>query len=117
MGWKGSASRALGNLCRLPRRGRQRRCTGDIIEKLDRALGEASEVFEWTEVPLSLDAAMDLPDRMESTEPALTYLCKAVDRGMVIGNVKLLEKHGASRGTGWRATNNHCALPRQGGLT
>ncbi|WP_161564078.1 hypothetical protein [Cupriavidus lacunae] len=57
---------------------------------MDRALGEASEVFEWVEVPPSSDAPVDLPDRMESTEPALTYLCKAVDRGMVIGNVKLL---------------------------
>lgn len=29
-------------------------------------------------------------------------MCKAVDRGMVMGNVKLLEKHGGSREIGWR---------------
>lgn len=29
-------------------------------------------------------------------------MCKAVDRGMVIGDVRLLEKHGGSRGIGWR---------------
>ena len=30
-------------------------------------------------------------------------MCKAVDRGMVMGNVRLLEKHGGKSGTGWRA--------------
>ncbi len=33
-----------------------------------------------------------------STPATMLGMCKAVDRGMVIGNVKLLEKHGGKSG-------------------
>ncbi|MBF6989472.1 DNA polymerase Y family protein [Cupriavidus sp. IK-TO18] len=90
----GLGCRTLGDLRRLPRAGLQRRCGAAILEALDRAYGEAPEVFEWVEAPPSFDAAVDLPDRMESAEAALAYL-----RGLLVQMV------------GW-LTARHLAIKR-----
>ncbi|QUN32304.1 DNA polymerase Y family protein (plasmid) [Cupriavidus sp. KK10] len=92
----GLGCRTLGDLRRLPRVGLQRRCGGDIVAALDRAHGEAPEIFTWAEAPLAFDAAVDLPDRLENAEAALAYA-----RGLLVQMV------------GW-LTARHLAIRRFG---
>ncbi|AOY97470.1 DNA polymerase (plasmid) [Cupriavidus sp. USMAA2-4] len=69
----GLGCRTLGDLRRLPRAGLQRRCGAAINEALDRALGEAAEVFDWLEAPPTFAARVELPDRIEHAEATLAY--------------------------------------------
>lgn len=55
----------LGDLRRLPRAGLQRRTDAHLIEQLDRAYGEAPELFDWLQAPESFAAFIDLPYRIE----------------------------------------------------
>jgi len=63
--------RTLGDLCKLPRAGLQRRSDKRILEALDRAHGIAPEVFEWVQAPKEFSAHLELPDRIEHAEAVL----------------------------------------------
>ncbi len=67
----GIGCRTLADLRRLPRAGLQRRCDKTVLETLDRAYGEALELFEWIQAPRSFSARLELPDRIEHAEAAL----------------------------------------------
>lgn len=69
----GLGCRTLGQIRRLPRAGLQRRCGDAINEALDRALGEAPEIFDWLQAPPSFSARVELPDRIEHAEATLAY--------------------------------------------
>ncbi|WP_454728015.1 MULTISPECIES: Y-family DNA polymerase [Cupriavidus] len=76
----GLGCRTLGDLRRLPRAGLQRRCGAAINEALDRALGEAAEVFDWLEAPPEFSARVDLPDRIEHVEATLAYASGLIEQ-------------------------------------
>jgi protein ImuB len=61
----------LGALRRLPRAGLQRRCGGALIEQLDRAYGEAPELYEWVEAAPQFDGRLELPERVEQADAVL----------------------------------------------
>jgi protein ImuB len=63
--------RTLGDLRKLPRAGLQRRCGKEVIEALDRAYGEAPELFDWIQAPSTFSARLELPDRIEHAEAVL----------------------------------------------
>ncbi|WP_423194581.1 Y-family DNA polymerase [Cupriavidus sp. H18C2] len=69
----GLGCRTLAQLRRLPRAGLQRRCGKALNETLDRALGEAPEVFDWLEAPPTFTARVELPDRIEHADAILAY--------------------------------------------
>jgi protein ImuB len=55
-------------LRKLPRAGLLRRCDKDVLQALDRAYGEAPELFEWVQAPQTFSARLELPDRIEHAE-------------------------------------------------
>jgi len=59
------------DLRRLPRAGLQRRCGKEVLEGLDRAYGQAPELFEWVQAPKTFAAQLELPDRIEYAEAVL----------------------------------------------
>ena len=61
----------LGQLRRLPRAGLQRRCGLALIEQLDKAYGEAPELYDWVQAPRQFDARLELPERVEQAEAVL----------------------------------------------
>ncbi len=61
----------IADLRRLPRAGLQRRCGEHLLDSLDRAFGNAPEIFDWLELPPSFAARIELPDRIEHAEGAL----------------------------------------------
>ena len=61
----GIGCRTLGDLRRLPRAGLQRRTDARLIEQLDRAYGEAPELFDWLQAPEQFAAFIELPYRVE----------------------------------------------------
>lgn len=63
--------RTLGSLRRLPRAGLQRRTGREALDALDRAYGQAPELFDWVQVPRAFSAALELPDRIEHAEAVL----------------------------------------------
>lgn len=69
----GLGCRTLGQIRQLPRAGLQRRCGDAINDALDRALGEAPEIFDWLQTPASFTARVELPDRIEHAEATLAY--------------------------------------------
>lgn len=69
----GLGCRTLGQVRRLPRAGLQRRCGDAINEALDRALGEAPEIFDWLQAPPTFSARVELPDRIEHAEATLAF--------------------------------------------
>lgn len=59
------------DLRRLPRAGLQRRCGKEVLEALDRAYGDAPELFDWVQAPKTFSARLELPDRIEHAEAVL----------------------------------------------
>ncbi len=68
---EGIGCRTLGDLRKLPRAGLQRRCSKELLQALDRAYGEALELFEWVQAPQTFSAQLELPDRIEHAEALL----------------------------------------------
>lgn len=69
----GLGCRTLAQIRRLPRAGLQRRCGDAINDALDRALGEAPEIFDWLQAPPSFSVRAELPDRIEHADATLAY--------------------------------------------
>ncbi len=67
----GIGCRTLGDLRKLPRAGLQRRCGKDVLDALDRAYGNAPELFDWIQAPQAFSAKLELPDRIEHAEAVL----------------------------------------------
>lgn len=61
-------ARRLGALRRLPRAGLLRRTSKDLLAALDRAYGEAPEMFEWIKPPLQFSARVETFDRIEHAD-------------------------------------------------
>jgi protein ImuB len=61
----------LGELRRLPRAGLQRRCGAQLLEQMDRAYGEAPELYDWVQAPPHFDGRLELPERVEQAEAVL----------------------------------------------
>lgn len=61
----------LGQLRQLPRAGLQRRCGADLLDQLDRAYGEAPELYEWVEAAPQFDGRLELPERVDHAEAVL----------------------------------------------
>jgi protein ImuB len=68
---QGVGCRSLGQLRRLPRAGLQRRCGLPLLQALDRAHGDAAELFDWIVAPPTFHARIELPDRVEYAEALL----------------------------------------------
>ena len=64
-------ARDLGALRRLPRAGLLRRTSAELLAALDRAYGEAPEMFEWIKPPLQFSARVETFDRIEQAEALL----------------------------------------------
>ena len=60
----GIGCRTLADLRRLPRSGLKRRTHAALLESLDRAYGEAPELFDWLQAPERFDASVELPYRV-----------------------------------------------------
>ena len=84
----GLGCRTLADIRRLPRAGLQRRCGQALNETMDRALGQAPEVFEWLEAPPTFSARIELPDRIEHAEATLLYA-----RGLIVQMIGWLTAH------------------------
>jgi protein ImuB len=69
---EGIGCRTLADIRRLPRSGLKRRTHMGLIDALDRAYGEASELFEWLQAPASFQAAIELPYRIDQA-PMLLF--------------------------------------------
>jgi protein ImuB len=61
----------IGQLRRLPRGGLARRFGKEVLAELDRAFGIEPEVLAWYEPPATFCARLELPARVETTEPLL----------------------------------------------
>jgi protein ImuB len=59
------------DLRRLPRAGLQRRSGKGVLDALDRAYGQALELFNWVQAPKTFSARLELPDRIEHAEAIL----------------------------------------------
>jgi protein ImuB len=69
---EGIGCRTLSDLRRLPRSGLKRRTRTGLLEALDRAYGEAPELFDWLQAPASFQAAIELPYRFDQA-PMLLF--------------------------------------------
>ncbi|RJF98428.1 Y-family DNA polymerase [Noviherbaspirillum saxi] len=67
----GIGCRSFADLRKLPRAGLQRRCDKSVLDALDRAYGQAPELFDWIQAPKSFSAKLELPDRIEHAEAVL----------------------------------------------
>ena len=56
---------------RLPRAGLKKRCGTALLDLLDRANGDAPDVYEWFDTPPTFQARAELPDRIEHAEACL----------------------------------------------
>ena len=63
--------RTLADLRRLPRAGLRRRASKTLMEGLDRAYGEAPELFEWIVAPQTFSASLELPYRIDQATQLL----------------------------------------------
>jgi protein ImuB len=61
----GIGCRTLADLRRLPRTGLKRRTQGGLLDALDRAYGEAPELFDWLQAPENFSASVELPYRID----------------------------------------------------
>jgi protein ImuB len=68
---QGLGCESVEELRRLPRAGLKRRCGVEVLDELDRATGEAPDLYEWFEAPPSFDVRAELPDRIEHAEALL----------------------------------------------
>ncbi|MFA9217489.1 MAG: DNA polymerase Y family protein [Sphingomonadaceae bacterium] len=64
-------ARQLGALRQLPRAGLLRRTSKTLLATLDRAYGEAPEMFEWIKPPLHFSARVETFDRIEHADALL----------------------------------------------
>ena len=64
----GIGARDLGALRRLPRAGLRRRTSEGLLRELDKAYGDATEMFEWIAVPPTFSARVETFDRIEHAE-------------------------------------------------
>jgi protein ImuB len=64
----GIGARNLGALRRLPRAGLMRRTSLQLVQELDQAYGDLSEMFEWLTVPSTFTASIETFDRIEHAE-------------------------------------------------
>jgi len=69
---EGIGCRTLADIRRLPRSGLKRRTHTRLLEALDRAYGEAPELFEWLQAPASFQATIELPYRIDQA-PMLLF--------------------------------------------
>lgn len=67
----GIGCRALADLRRLPRAGLKRRTHTALLDTLDRAYGEAPELFDWLPAPENFSAAVELPYRTDQAQQLL----------------------------------------------
>lgn len=67
----GIGAKHFGALRRLPRTGLMRRSSKALVDELDRAYGEAPEMFEWIKVPLHFSERVETFDRVEHTDALL----------------------------------------------
>lgn len=70
----GIGCRTLADLRRLPRTGLKRRTHAALLDALDRAYGEAPELFDWLQAPANFGASVELPYRIDD---APLLLCAA----------------------------------------
>lgn len=68
----GIGCRTFADLRRLPRTGLKRRTHSALLDALDRAYGEAPELFDWLQAPESFNAAVELPYRIDDA-PLLLF--------------------------------------------
>lgn len=69
---EGIGCRTLSDIRRLPRSGLKRRTRMGLLEALDRAYGEAPELFDWLQAPASFQAVIELPYRVDQA-PMLLF--------------------------------------------
>lgn len=67
----GIGCHTLSGLRKLPRAGLQRRSDKNVLDALDRAYGQAPELFEWVQAPKAFSVRLELPDRIEHAEAVL----------------------------------------------
>ena len=67
----GIGAKDLGALRRLPRTGLLRRTNKELLADLDRAYGQAPEMFEWIKVPLTFSERVETFDRIENADALL----------------------------------------------
>lgn len=67
----GIGAKILAALRRLPRAGLLRRTNKQVLEELDRAYGQAPELFEWIKVPLTFSERIETFDRIEHADALL----------------------------------------------
>ncbi len=73
----GIGCRTLSDLRRLPRAGLRRRTHAALLDTLDRAYGDAPELFDWLCAPESFDAAIELPYRVDQA-PQLLFAAQGL---------------------------------------
>ncbi len=64
----GIGAKNFGAIRRLPRAGLMRRTSKQLLEDLDRAYGNLSELIEWIKVPSTFSASIETFDRIEHAE-------------------------------------------------
>lgn len=67
----GIGAKSLGDIRRLPRTGLMRRTSKVLVEEIDRAYGQAPEMFEWIKVPLRFSERVETFDRVEQADALL----------------------------------------------
>lgn len=71
-GWLNDiGAKRIAALRRLPRAGLLRRTSKELLATLDRAYGEAPEMFEWIRPPLQFNARIETFDRVEHADALL----------------------------------------------
>ena len=73
--------RSLGDVRQLPRAGLSRRFDKELLLALDQAYGQCPEVYEWTILPETFHARVELMSRVE-TAPALMFAAHRLLRQM-----------------------------------
>ncbi len=68
---EGIGCRTLADLRRLPRTGLRRRTQSGLLDTLDRAYGEAPELFDWLPAPENFSASIELPYRTDQAQALL----------------------------------------------
>lgn len=67
----GIGAQTLGALRRLPRAGLTRRTSTQLLDVLDRAYGDTTELFHWLTIPASFGAQLDTHERVEHADALL----------------------------------------------
>ncbi len=70
---EGIGCHTAGHLRALPRAGIQRRCGKALLSNLDCAYGDATELYQWLEIPQQFTARSELPDRIEQADALLHF--------------------------------------------